>query len=78
MTDTTIHNIRVSYDESDERVRNFIHYLKNESRKEELLADYEKTQQAPENQIYLEDSLGNEFTFFCGKSHNCSLKLRGM
>jgi hypothetical protein len=79
MTDTIIHNIRISYDEEHERVRDFIEYLKNDKRKEELRAYYEEARhRGQDNKIHLNDKFGNEFTLECHGEHLCSLRLRGM
>jgi len=78
MSDTTIHNIHVSYDESHERVKNFVKYLKAEERKEEMRAYYEEANHSEDNKIHLNDKLGNEFTLECIDEHRCNLKLRGM
>lgn len=78
MSDLVIHNVNISYDESDERVRNFIVYLKNPDRKEEMRKYYEQARQNLEHKAYLTDKLGNEFTLVCGDGHNCTLRLRGM
>lgn len=78
MTDITMHNIRISYDESHERVRNFINYLKDEDRKEELKAYYEEAHHSVDNKIHLNDKEGNEFTLESVGEHLCTLRLRGM
>ena len=78
MSDTVINHINVSYDESDERVRNFVKYLKNENRKEEIRNNYQKARQNPEGKLYLSDEAGNEFTLVCTEMYNCTLGLRGM
>ena len=78
MSDTTIHNIHISYDESHGRVRDFVKYLKAEERKEEMKAYYEEACHSEDNKIHLNDKLGNEFTLECSDEHRCSLKLRGM
>jgi glycosylphosphatidylinositol transamidase (GPIT) subunit GPI8 len=78
MSDLTIHNINISYDESDERVRNFIKYLRSESGKEETKASYQKAREDKDNKVYLSDKTGNEFTMICPSEHNCDLRLRGM
>lgn len=78
MTDITIHNIHISYDETHERVRNFINYLKDEKRKEEIKAYYEEAKHSKDNKIHLNDKLGNEFTMVRTGEHNCTLRLRGM
>ncbi len=79
MTEKIIHNIRISYDETDERVIDFVKYLKAEERKEELKSYYEKAHNQGENGlVYLNDKFGNEFSFECTGNHICSLKLRGM
>lgn len=78
MSDIVIHNIRVSYDETDERVRDFVKYLRGEGRKEELREYHNKALQVKEdNKIYLSDRAGNEFTFKCTREHNCTLGFRG-
>jgi hypothetical protein len=77
MTDKTIHNIRLSYDESDERVRNFVEYLKSEARKDVVKNYYESTMSRPEKLQYINDEFGNEFILTCTNGHNCALKLRG-
>jgi len=75
MTDITIHSIMVSYDQDDERVRQFINYLKN--KKEEMLAYYRSAKEIhPEEKYIL--ILGNEYSLVCDSSHKCVLKLRGM
>jgi hypothetical protein len=76
MSDTFIHNIRISYDESDERVRDFVGYLKDEKRKEEMKKYYGEARQ--NNKIYINDSFNNEFTLTYVGNYNCSLGLRGM
>ncbi|MEK7572596.1 MAG: hypothetical protein AAB493_01935 [Patescibacteria group bacterium] len=78
MSDTTIHNIHISYDESHERVKDFVKYLKAEERKEEMKAYYEEAIHSEDNKIHLNDKLGNEFTLECTNEHRCNLKLRGM
>ena len=79
MTDTVIHNTRVSYDEDDERVRAFVKHLKNIEMKEEFRNSYEKARHGSEDKrVYLSDSLGNEFTLECEGEHICNLRLRGM
>ena len=78
MTDIVFHNTHVSYDESHERVRNFVVYLKDEKRKDEMKAYYEQALKAADNKIHLNDKFGNEFTLICNSGHNCELRLRGM
>lgn len=78
MSDIIIHNVRVSYDESHERVRNFVKYLQSSERKEELKAYYKEAHQSVDNKIHLNDKSGNEFTLECNGEHNCTLRLRGM
>ncbi|KKQ87945.1 MAG: hypothetical protein UT09_C0007G0028 [Parcubacteria group bacterium GW2011_GWF2_38_8] len=78
MSDIVIHNIRVSYDESHERVRNFVEYLKNPDRKEELKAYYDETKSSGDHKIHLNDKNDNEFTLICDSNHNCTLRLRGI
>ena len=70
--------MRISYDESHERVRNFVDYLKDEKRKEEIKAYYEETKHSKDNKIHLNDKFGNEFTLEKIGEHNCTLRLRGM
>jgi len=78
MSDTIIHNIRISYDESHERVIDFVKYLKDEKRKEELKAYYTEARHSENNKIHLNDKFGNEFTLECTAEHKCDLRLRGM
>ena len=78
MSDIIIHNIRISYDESHERVRNFVKYLQGENQTEELKAYYEETKRNQDNKIHLNDKFGNEFTLECNGEHICNLRLRGM
>lgn len=78
MTDIVFHNTRVSYDESHERVRKFVIYLKDEKRKEEMKSYYEEALKSPDNKIHINDEHGNEFTLICNSGHNCELRLRGM
>ncbi|MEI7765363.1 MAG: hypothetical protein WCI93_02135 [bacterium] len=78
MSDIIMHNIRISYDESHERVRNFVKYLQGENQTEELRAYYEETKRNQDNKIHLNDKLGNEFTLERTGEHVCELRLRGM
>lgn len=78
MSDLVIHNVNISYDESDERVRNFIGYLKSPDRTEEMRNYYREVKSSVDNQIYLSDQFGNEFTLEYLGGHNCRLGLRGM
>ena len=78
MSDLVIHNINISYDESDERVRNFVKYLKRPEQKEETRAYYLQVKNSPEQRIYIVDHYGNEFSFVYQNEHNCLIGLRGM
>ncbi len=79
MSDITIHNIHISYDETDDRVRDFVKYLKGEGRREEFRAYYEKARSSgKDGQIYLSDQFSNEFSLECMGEHICRLGLRGM
>jgi hypothetical protein len=79
MSDIIIHNINISYDESHERVRDFVKYLQNEERREEVKAYYDEAyHRSKDNKIHLNDKFGNEFTLECTNEHNCHLGLRGM
>lgn len=78
MSDLTIHNINISYDESHQRVRDFIDYLKSDKRREEMKAYYEEARHSADDKIHINDKQGNEFTLVCGDEHNCALRLRGM
>jgi len=78
MSDLIIHNINVSYDESHERVRNFVKYLQSDSRKEEMKAYYDEAKHSSEGKIHLNDKDGNEFTLVYNGGYNCTLRLRGM
>lgn len=77
MSDLVIHNVNVSYDESDERVRNFVQYLKSYDRTEEMRKYYGEVKSSVDKTINLSDQFGNEFTLEYLGGHNCSLKLRG-
>ncbi|MEI6581164.1 MAG: hypothetical protein WCO07_03275 [bacterium] len=78
MSDTVIHNINISYDESHEEVRDFVNYLKSDKRKDEVKAYYEEARHSPGNKIHLSDKFDNEFTLICEHEHVCYLRLRGM
>ena len=78
MSDLVIHNINVSYDESHERVRDFVKYLQADERREEVKAYYDEAKRSADNKIHLNDKQGNEFTLICTSEHNCTLRLRGM
>ena len=78
MSDTIIHNINISYDESHERVRSFVKYLKADERKQEMKDYYDEAQNASDKKIHINDENGNEFTLICDDNHNCTLRLRGM
>ena len=78
MSDIIIHNINISYDESHDRVREFVKYLQDEKRKDEMKAYYDEAKRDSKNKIHLSDKLGNEFTLECTGEHNCHLGLRGM
>lgn len=78
MSDTIIHNIKVSYDESHDRVKNFVEYLKNEKRREEMKAYYEEAKRSPHFKMHINDEHNNEFTLECEGDHRCDLRLRGM
>jgi len=77
MSDLIIHNINISYDESHQRVRDFVKYLQGEERKEEMKAYYNEARRSKDGKIHLNDKIGNEFTLICGDNHNCTLRLRG-
>jgi hypothetical protein len=76
MTDTIIHHINISYDETDERVRKFIDYLKSEKRKQEMEGYYGSARASNPAEKYVL-AFGHEFSFVCDGSHRCVLKLRG-
>ena len=78
MSDTVIHNIKISYDESHQEVRDFANYLKSDKRKEEMRGYYEEARNNREFKIYLCDIKGNEFTMICDLEHICRLGLRGI
>ena len=78
MSDLVIHNINVSYDESDERVRNFVKYLKIDARKQEMKDYFEKVKNVKDKKINLNDHFDNEFTLEYNGGYNCTLRLRGM
>lgn len=79
MSDTTIHNIHVSYDESHVEVKDFVNYLKSQNRKDEMKTYYDEAfYHNVDKIIYINDKLGNEFILECLSEHKCALKLRGM
>jgi hypothetical protein len=78
MSDIVIHHINVSYDESHDRVKDFVKYLQADERKEEMKAYYDEARRESDNKIHLNDKFGNEFTMICTEGHNCTLRLRGM
>jgi|WetSurMetagenome_2_1015567.scaffolds.fasta_scaffold1432268_1 hypothetical protein len=79
MSDAIIHNIRISYDDSHDRVREFVKYLQDDKRREEVKAYYEEAyHHSKDNKIHLNDKFGNEFTLECPGEHICHLGLRGM
>lgn len=75
MTDVTIHSIRLSYDETDERVRSFVNFLKN--RKEEFISYHNLAKSIFPEEKYIVRG-GDEFSLVCDRNHKCILKLRGM
>lgn len=77
MSDIVVHNVKVSYDESHQRVRDFVKYLQGEDKKEEMKAYYNEARHSKDNKIHLNDKMGNEFTMICDDNHNCDLRLRG-
>jgi hypothetical protein len=78
MSDIIIHNINVSYDESHKRVRDFVRYLQEYEKKDEMKAYYEQAKRNKDSKIHISDKFDNEFTLVCGDNHNCDLRLRGM
>ena len=78
MSDTVINHINVSYDESHQRVRDFIKYLKDEDRKEEMKAYFDEAKRNSDSKLHLSDKNGNDFTLVCTDGYNCTLRLRGM
>lgn len=76
MSDIIIHHFNISYDESDERVVNFVKHLKYAEG--ELEGYYDKTIADKSGKIFVSDKDGNEFALVCNPGHNCALTLRGM
>lgn len=76
MTDTTIHEIKVSYDDAHERVRNFIEHLKSEAMREEMKAYYDEAKNNENYKIHISDKYGNEFTMEYLGDYHCRLRLR--
>jgi len=76
MKNIMIHEINISYDDSHERVINFIEYLKSESMKEEVKAYYEAAKNKYDQKIHINDKHDNEFTLEYKGDHNCNLRLR--
>jgi len=77
MTDITIHHISLSYDEAHERVRNFVKYLSDSKRKEELKSYCQEAKHSADRKIHLNDTQENEFTLEYRGNSNYSLRLRG-
>ena len=78
MSDTVVHNIKIAYDESDERVRNFIAYLKSIKMRDEIRKYHDEALRGVDKKINIVDDEGNEFTLTCADLHLCTLRLRGM
>lgn len=78
MSDLIIHHIKVSYDESDERVRSFIKHLQGDKGRDDLEKYYQEALEQKDGKLHVEDTAGNEFTFHCRSGHICSVRLRGM
>ncbi|MEJ0001835.1 MAG: hypothetical protein WDN09_01450 [bacterium] len=76
MTEATIHHVRVTYDDSDPRVRDFVAYLKDEKRDAEMRGYYGSAREIFPGEKYIM-AAGNEFSFSCNERHICTLKLRG-
>lgn len=76
MKNTIIHEINISYNDSHERVNNFIEHLKSESMREEMKAYYEAAKKNYEQKIHINDKYNNEFTLEYKGDHNCVLRLR--
>ena len=65
MSDTIIHRIIISYDESSKEVRDFVVYLKSDKRTNEMKVYYEEARKSKDYKVYLSDKFGNEFTLIC-------------
>ncbi len=78
MLNIVIHEINISYDDSHERIKNFIEYLKLESMREEIKAYYEAVKIDYEKKIHINDKYGNEFTLEYKGNHKCNLRLRNI
>lgn len=76
MTDTVIHSIRVSYDQTDDRVRKLVSYLKGDDKKNEMMAYYNNAKEIHPDKKYI-TLFGDDFSLTCDSSHKCILKLRG-
>jgi hypothetical protein len=77
MTDTVIHNIRVSYDEDDQRVQQFVKYLKADERKLEMLSYYGSAKESSPKEKYISTE-GNDFSLTISDNGVCHIRLRGM
>lgn len=77
MTDVILHSIRISYDETNEYVREFVDYLKKFKSKKDILAYYHNSINMPKGEIYKINRAGQDFIFICSNNHSCILKLRG-
>ncbi|HEU0085939.1 MAG TPA: hypothetical protein VFQ59_03210 [Candidatus Paceibacterota bacterium] len=78
MSDIIIHHIKLTYDETDERVRDFVKHLKADKEKEDMEQYYLEAMMQKEGKLNIEDMHGNEFTFYCQQGHMCRVGLRGM
>ncbi len=76
MSDTIIHHINVSYDESDPRVTAFVKQLQH-SPPADMEACYKKSLSEKGGKFYVSDREGNEFTVVSSEGHNCRIYLRG-
>ena len=78
MSDTIVHRINISYDESFPEVGDFVKYLKREGAIDEMKSYHDQARKNPDHKIYMNDKKGNEFTLTCEHEHICRLGLRGM
>lgn len=73
MKEKRIHGINVSYDYENRKVREFVDYLDDESRKEEFKAYCHEARRSEDKNIRLNDRLNNEYNLICRDEYHCTL-----
>jgi len=78
MINTIIHERNISYDETHERVRNFIEHLKEYENAEEFKGFCHEARDSEDGKVHLNDSEDNQFTLeYTGDDHFI-LRLRNL